>query len=153
MSDEPYNAVKLSYTNCVTDDQLQITGESFMIRSSYVMHYADILRNVLTNMFRHGVDGRDGKRHFSLNINILCDRVEIVFVNDTAGEDQQLNDIFKRKIGDSSYALGEGGSGLAKVEKILKRDLSCQDNVFTMNAENGKCTTSVIIYLTNFKAA
>ena len=55
-----------------------------MIKSIYVMHYADILRNVISNMFKHGADAADGKRHLSLNITIEDDIVRLDFVNDTS---------------------------------------------------------------------
>ena len=51
----------------------------------------------------------------------------------------------------TASALGEGGSGIAKVKKILTRDLNCAKNTICMKAEQGKCITNVTIYLDKFK--
>ena len=152
ISHQIYNAVKYSYTTSETDDQLSIKGDTFKIRSVYVMHYADILRNVITNMFNHSSDAEDGKRHFVLDIIIDQDKVYFSFVNDTSQNPDELNLIIKRKLSGMTSALGEGGSGIAKVKKILTSDLNCSKNTIEMKAEQGKCTTNVTIYLDNFKA-
>lgn len=152
ISHQVYNTIKLSNTNCETDDQLPIKGESFMIKSNYVMHYADIMRNIFYNMFKHSVDATDGKRHFTLNIEITPDEVRCEFVNDTSEDPNNLNMIFEEKLRNTSSAIGEGGSGIAKINKILKQDLACEENSITMNAVEGICMTNVIIKLCNFKA-
>lgn len=151
ISHQVYNAVKYSNTNSETDDQLSIKGDTFKIKSVYVMHYADILRNVITNMFNHSIDAQDGKRHFGLDINIEQDKVCFSFVNDTSQDPEELNAIIKRKLSGTASALGEGGSGIAKVKKILTRDLNCAKNTICMKAEQGKCITNVTIYLDKFK--
>lgn len=151
ISHQVYNAVKYSYTTSETDDQLSIKGETFKIKSVYVMHYADILRNVISNMFNHSSDAEDGKRHFVLDIIIDQDKVYFSFVNDTSMNPDELNLIIKRKLTGMTSALGEGGSGIAKVKKILTSDLNCPQNTIEMKAEQGKCTTNVTIYLDNFK--
>lgn len=152
VSHQVFNAVKYSNTNCETDDQLSIKGETFKIKSVYVMHYADILRNVVSNMFNHSVDASDGKRHFELDILIEQDKVLFAFVNDTDQNSEELNAIIERKLGESVSALSEGGSGIAKVKKILTSDLNCKRNSIEMKADHGKCFTNVTIYLEEFKA-
>ena len=152
VSHQVYNSVRLSHINCRTDDQLVIKGTSFKIKSIYVIHYADILRNIIYNMFEHGVDMPNGKRHFELNICILNDEVLIDFVNDTDGKPEELNAIFAEKINGDTSIFGEGGSGIAKVNKILKRDLNNPSNSISMKVENGKCYTTVVIKLNSFKA-
>lgn len=151
ISHQVYNAVKYSNTNSETDDQLNIKGETFKIKSVYVMHYADILRNVISNMFNHSINAQDGKRHFGLDIIIEQDKVCFSFVNDTSQDSDELNTIIKRKLSGMTSALGEGGSGIAKVKKILTHDLNCTKNTIDMKAEHGKCMTNVIIYLEEFK--
>lgn len=94
----------------------------------------------------------DGKRHFELNICILNDEVLIDFVNDTDGKPEELNAIFAEKINGDTSIFGEGGSGIAKVNKILKRDLNNPSNSISMKVENGKCYTTVVIKLNSFKA-
>ena len=152
ISYQVYNAVKYSNTNSETDDQLSIKGETFKIKSIFVMHYADILRNVISNMFNHSTDAHDGKRHFVLDIIIEQDKVCFNFINDTSRNPEELNAILQRKLSGMTSALGEGGSGIAKVKKILKSDLNCSKNTIEMKAESGKCITRVTIYLDNFKA-
>lgn len=151
VSHQVYNAVRLSNTNCRTKDSLLIKGETFMIKSNYVMHYADILKNVVSNMFNHGVDADDGMRHFKLNITIDNEKVQFEFMNDISEAPQKLNKIFVEKLHDTKSAFGEDGSGIAKVNKILKQDLACKENYIKMNAVDGKCITIVVIYLNNFK--
>lgn len=150
ISHQIYNTVRLSNTDCKTDDQLVIKGESFMIKSNFVMHYADILRNVVSNMFNHGVDASDGKRHFKLDITIDTDEVRFEFVNDISENPNIVNIKIKERLQNS--ISGEGGTGIAKVNKILKQDLACNENFITMNAIDGKCMTKVVIHLSNFKA-
>ncbi len=152
VSHQIYNSVRLSHTHCVTDNQLSIRGDTFKIKSNYVIHYADIIRNVIYNMFEHGVDAPDGKRHFELNIDINNDEIIINFVNDTDRNADELNTLFDQKIKEGKSVFGEGGSGIAKVNKILKRDLGNIDNLISMVAEQGKCRTIVIIKLDGFKA-
>lgn len=146
-----YNTIRLSSINCETNDRLSIKGESFMIKSNYVMHYADILRNIFYNMFKHSVDAIDGKRHFTLNVEIGSDDVRYEFVNDTSEDPDKLNMIFEEKLHNTSSAIGEGGSGIAKINKILKQDLACKENTISMKAIEGKCFTNVVIHLSNFK--
>ena len=62
------------------------------------------------------------------------------------------NMIFEEKLHNTSSAIGEGGSGIAKINKILKQDLACKENSITMNAVEGICMTNVIIKLCKFKA-
>lgn len=151
VSHQVYNSVRLSHTHCITDDQLAIRGSSFKIKSTYVIHYADIMRNVVSNMFKHGVDAVDGKRHFQLDINITDEDVQINFINDIDGDPQILNSLFLNKINDVKSVSDEGGSGIAKVNKILKRDLDNPHNSIFMNAELGKCYTSIVIKLNGFR--
>lgn len=152
ISHQVYNTIRLSNTAIETDDQLVIKGESFMIKANYVMHYADILRNIFYNMFQHSVNSIDGKRHFILDAVIGPDEVRCQFVNDTSDNPDTLNKIFEEKLHSTSFAIGEGGSGIAKINKILKQDLACKENSISMKAVEGKCITSIVIKLGNFKA-
>ena len=152
VSHQVYNSVRLSHTHCNTSDQLVIKGESFKIKSTYVIHYADIIRNVIYNMFAHGIDDKYGKRNLQLNINITDEEVLINFANETDCDPIELNSIFAQKLNEGKSVFGEGGSGIAKVNKILKMDLNNDENSISMKAENGKCYTSVIIKLKGFKA-
>lgn len=152
VSHQVYNSVRLSHTHCNTSDQLVIKGETFKIKSTYVIHYADIIRNVIYNMFAHGIDDKYGKRNLQLNINITDEEVLINFANETDCDPIELNSIFAQKLNEGKSVFGEGGSGIAKVNKILKMDLNNNENSISMKAENGKCYTSVIIKLKGFKA-
>ena len=152
ISHQVYNTIRLSNTAIKTGDQLSIKGESFMIKANYVMHYADIMRNVFYNMFQHSVNAMDGKRHFTLDVEIGSDEVKCQFVNDTLEDPIKLNEIFEEKLHSTSFAIGEGGSGIAKINKILKQDLACEENLISMKAVEGKCITSIVIKLSNFKA-
>ena len=148
-----FNSVKQSHTNCQTNDVLNIIGDSFLIRSDYVIHYADILRNILTNIFVHGVDSTDGFRHMKLDININSDEVRMSFENFIDSDADELNHLFDEKLNNCGFAYFEGGSGIAKVNKILKQDLNCKENEILMHAEKNICYTNVVIKLANFKVS
>ena len=85
-------------------------------------------------------------------IEITNSDVIINFVNDINRSPEELNKIFTQKIKDGKLLFGEGGSGIAKVNKILKRDLNNSENSISMIAEPGKCRTLVIIKLNGFKS-
>lgn len=146
-----YDSVRISHTNCRTDDNPVFHGETFKIQSTYVIHYADIIRNVIYNMFKHSIDASDGKRHFVINIQILEDELMLHFVNETDTDSEVLNSIFREKIRNDKHILDEGGSGIAKANKILKCDLNNNENSIAMKAENGRCYTDIVIKLQNFK--
>lgn len=148
-----FNSVKQSHTNCRTNDSLNILGDSFMIHSDYVIHYADILRNILTNMFVHGVDSTDGIRHMKLDIDIGLEEVRLSFENFIDSDAEKLNQLFADKLNNCGLTNFEGGSGIAKVNKILKQDLNCKENEILMHAEKNICYTTVIIKLSNFKVS
>ena len=147
-----YDSVRYSHTNRITDSQPIIKGETFNIKSEFVIHYADILRNIVCNMFEHGSESNDGKLHFELIFDISDSDVQFHFINDTDKDPDTLNTTFRQKLSTDEYVFGEGGSGIAKVKKILKRDLRNCDNSIEMRAEQGKCYTEVIIYINGFKA-
>lgn len=153
VSNQIFNSVKQSHTNCRTDDRLLISGDSFMICSNYVIHYADILRNILTNMFVHGADSTDGIRHMKLHIDIGSEEVRISFENQIDSNPETLNELFAEKLQNSGLTNFEGGSGIAKVNKILKQDLNCEENEIIMHAEKNICHTNVVIKLSNFKVS
>lgn len=152
ISHQIFNAVKAAHASRPTNAQLVIKGDTFKIKACFAMHYADIIRTVLINIFDHGVIDANGKYPMSLNIDIKETTIEMLFSNPTDKDDELLNAIFEEKLKDVQSVFGEGGSGIAKVNKILKRDLACNDNYISMKAEKNICYTRIVIYLRNFKS-
>lgn len=150
-----YNSIVAAYPQFNVTEKPLIEGRSFMIKASYVLHYADLLRNLLSNMFMHGVADADGNTRLVLNISITDDAVFLHFENDVEpGSEEQLNHKFAEKLsGQASIYNFEGGSGIAKAYKIISADFQNENNLLTMVAKDGVCITEATIYTDNIKAS
>ena len=118
-------------------------GETFMIKSSYVLHYTYLLKNLLSNMMKHGAESKPGEKCFEMVFTITDKYVEMIFSNDVIpGSEDALNEKFEEKL-KSKYFFGEGGSGIPKISKILRSDLPGDFNSLKIWAEDGKCYSQV----------
>ena len=152
LSYQIFNNVSISNPTCQTDAKLEISGETFKIKAQYVPHYADILRNTLGNIFSHGYRVNNHV-NMQLSIGIESDRVIFVFANAIeGGTEDNLNKNLNDKMSQGSRLFGEGGSGIAKVNKIIHFDLDCPRNEFRMYAKDGYCYTEMAVFLEKFKA-
>lgn len=149
-----YNNIVTTYQQIQVSGKPRIDGESFKIKSTYVLHFADLLRNLISNMFKHGAADDNGVKPLVLNVVITDNCVDIHFENKVeAGQEEQLNHKFAEKLSDkASFFNSEGGSGIAKASKILRADFQRDDNELTLRAENGLCITDVKIHIENLKS-
>lgn len=143
LSDEIFKCIVLA------NPQLEVTGtpvyngDTFMIKSSYVLHYTYLLKNLLSNMIKHGAECEPGVKNFGMLFNIEDKYVEMLFGNDVVpGSEAKLNDKLEEKL-KSKYFFGEGGSGIPKISKILRSDLPGDFNSLKIWAEDGKCFAQV----------
>lgn len=149
-----YNNIEAAYPQYKVDGKPQIEGESFKVKSSYVLHYKDLLTNLITNMLKHGEIDEIGRKPVKLCFKISESTLLMHFENKVKlGEEENLNKTFGEKLSDqASYYNSEGGSGIAKSKKILKLDFQTEANDIRIVAKDGICTTDVIIYTNNLKA-
>ena len=120
-----------------------------------MLHYKDLLTNLITNMLKHGEpDDETGLKPVVLRFTIGDETLLLHFENRVKpGEEEALNRKFEEKLSaKASYYNSEGGSGIAKSKKILKLDLQTEDNSIRIEARDGLCTTDVVIYTNNLKA-
>ena len=132
--------------------ELFFEGSTFDVKHSYVIHFADLIRNVVSNIIKHGVEADDGLKHF------LCKFVEdgnlllMHFENDiVSGSEETLNAVINEKL-QSHFYIKEGGSGISKIKKIIMSDMRHNDNVLIMKALDGKCVVNITISKNVIKA-
>ncbi len=149
-----YNNIVATYPQVEVSCKPQLEGDSLKIKASFVLHYADLLRNLITNIFRHGLADEFGTKEIVLNFQVAGNVLKIHMENKVnVGEEAELNKKFQEKLSSkASYYNSEGGSGIAKAHKILLWDLQCQQNELSIVAKNGICSTDVLINLDNIKA-
>ena len=151
LSEQIYKCVLLAHPQYEVSGVPEYTGQSFMIKSGYVLHYTYILKNILYNMIKNGAEKAEGEKEFQIVIDITDDFVTFLFHNDVEpGTEEQLNRIFEEKM-HSRYYFGEGGSGIPKIVKMLNFDLPGV-NFFNIHASDGVCTTTLKIDLQEIKA-
>jgi len=153
LTHQVYNNIEAAYPKYRVTGKPKIGGESFKLKSNYVLHYKDLLTNLITNMLKHGETDETGRKPLVLDFKIDEGKLTLHFENRVKlGEEENLNKIFAEKLSaKASYYNSEGGSGIAKSKKILKWDFQTPDNDITIDARDGICTTEVIIYTNNLK--
>ncbi len=150
-----FNNIETAYPQYPVDGGPEIEGETFKVKSIYVLHYKDLLTNLITNMLKHGEpDDETGLKPITLQFRIGDETLTLHFENKVKpGEEEVLNKKFEEKLSaQASYYNSEGGSGIAKSKKILKSDLQTEDNTISIVARDGLCVTDVVIYTMNLKA-
>ncbi len=148
-----YNIVS-AYPQYPIVGEPQIEGETFKLKAGYVLHYKDLLANLITNMLKHGEADETGCKPVELQFKIGEETLTLHFENHVKpGGEEKLNKKFEEKLSaEASYYNSEGGSGIAKSKKILKWDFQNFSNDIQMLAHDGICTTDVVIYTKNLKA-
>ncbi len=155
LTNQVYNNIEAAYPQYPVDGNPEIEGETFKVKSIYVLHYKDLLTNLITNMLKHGEpDDETGLKPVVLQFRIGEDTLFLHFENRVKpGEEEALNKKFEEKLSaKASYYNSEGGSGIAKSKKILKLDLQSDANTISIEAKGGRCMTDVVIYTKNLKA-
>lgn len=128
--------------------EFELQGANIIIKASYGIHFSDLLRIFLTNMFKYSSPLCDFKIGTSINNSVLT----ITFENDINIDEKELNDKFEKILNTQGKLQLEGGSGLVKAQKIVKYDLGDESNNMCIYAENRKCKAIVNINLQNLEA-
>ena len=155
LTNQVFNNIETAYPQYPVDGGPEIEGGTFKVKSIYVLHYKDLLTNLITNMLKHGEpDNETGLKPVTLQIKIYDEMLSLHFENKVKpGEEEALNKKFEEKLSaQASYYNSEGGSGIAKSKKILKSDLQTEANTISIVARDGLCVTDVVIYTMNLKA-
>jgi len=143
-----WESTRKFYPKVNLECQLNIQGANLTIKALYGIHFSDILRIFLTNMFKYS-----SNKLFSNNISsqitttIQNDILIFTFENDTVQSEEELNQKFKSLMDSQGRLQTEGGSGLVKAQKIVQYDLDDVDNYVNIKAENQKCIATIRINL------
>lgn len=133
--------------------QFNIQGANLTIKAIYGIHFSDILRIFLTNMFKYSSNNLiSNKIHAQIETIIQDDVLIFTFENDIRQNENELNQKLKSLMDSQGRLQTEGGSGLVKAQKIVKYDLDDVDNFVKIEARNQKCIASVRINIKNLVA-
>ncbi|NDP22726.1 MAG: hypothetical protein GZ091_16850 [Paludibacter sp.] len=123
----------------------ELQGAEITINASYGIHFSDILRIFLTNMFKNSPASSD----FKISTNIEDQILVLTFENFIIVNDNDLNKEFETIMEAPNKLLLEGGSGLIKAQKIVKYDLGDINNYVCIRAVEGKCIATIRINIEN----
>lgn len=152
LSEEIFKCMVLANPQHEVNGNPEYNGQTFMIKSHFVLHYTYLLKNLLSNMMKHGAECKPGVKNFEMVYKITDQNVEMLFNNDIpAGCEEALNKKFDEKM-KSKHFYGEGGSGIPKISKILRSDLPGDFNSMRIWAEDGKCYSHVTFSKTEIAA-
>lgn len=133
--------------------KLNIQGADLTIKSIYGIHFSDILRIFLTNIFKYSSNNIVSNKIHAQIDTIIQDGVLIfTFENDIRQNESDLNEKLKSLMDLQDRLQTEGGSGLVKAQKIVKYDLDDVDNFVKIEAKNQKCIATVRVNLKNLVA-
>lgn len=130
--------------------QLNIQGANLIVKAIYGIHFSDILRILLTNMFKYSSSVPfSNKMNSQITTTIQDDIMMVSFENDIQQNEDELNERFKYLMDSQGRLQKEGGSGLVKAQKIVKYDLDDIENYVKISAKDQKCVAVVRINLKN----
>lgn len=88
-----FNNIESAYPQYPVDGRPEIEGESFRLKSVYVLHYKGLLTNLITNRLKHGaLDEDTALRPMVLRFRIGDDTLTLHFENRvTPGAEEYLN--------------------------------------------------------------
>ena len=134
--------------NC--ECQLNLQGANLTILAKYGIHFSDILRIFLTNMFKYSSCSQYSNNvNFQIRTTIENNILIFTFENDIKEEEEKLNNIFKTYLDSKGRLQLDKGSGLVKAQKIVQYDLDDVENVINIIAKDQKCVATVRINLQN----
>lgn len=137
--------------NC--ECQLNLQGANLTILAKYGIHFSDILRIFLTNMFKYSSSCQySNKINFQIETTIENNTLIFTFENDIKEEEEKLNSIFKTYLDSKGRLQLDKGSGLVKAQKIVQYDLDDVENYINIYAKDKKCVATVRINLQNLVA-
>lgn len=137
--------------NC--ECQLNLQGANLTVLAKYGIHFSDILRIFLTNMFKYSSCCQySNKINFQIKTTIENNILIFTFENDIKEEEEKLNNMFKSYLDSKGRLQLDKGSGLVKAQKIVQYDLDDVENYININAKDNKCIATVRINLQNLVA-
>lgn len=137
--------------NC--ECKLNLQGANLTILAIYGIHFSDILRIFLTNMFKYGSCCQySNKINFQIKTTIENNILIFTFENDIKEEEETLNKRFISYLDSEGRLQLDKGSGLVKAQKIVQYDLDDVENYVKINAIDNKCIANVRINLQNLVA-
>lgn len=146
-----WNIIKRSYANIKAEVNIGIDDDLHQkIAAPFCMPFDDVLTIIYSNMFQHSL--KEHPRKFEISGSIEDGFVHLHFENKADENDDVLNRRFNNLVGNRSRLQKEGGSGIVKVEQILRYDLRCLDNKIEITAKEGVCMTDIYMKLEPIKA-
>lgn len=108
-----------------------------IIKSNYYIHFTDLFRIFLDNMFKYG-GYESGKKKFEFSCTQDADFLVCTFSNIKNQEDEDLpmETINSELIIDNKKLISESKSGISKAVKIVKYDLDNENNFIKIDTEN-----------------
>lgn len=122
-----------------------------VIRSNFYIHFTDLFRILLDNMFKYGL-AQNGTKTFEFNCKEKDGFLVCTFINDKQNESDKLP--LETKNGqlviNTNKLISENKSGISKAVKIVKYDLDNENNHIAVDTDhNEKFVISVVIELKN----
>ncbi|MDK2773333.1 MAG: hypothetical protein KYX68_14100, partial [Flavobacterium sp.] len=123
-----------------------------IIKSSYYIHFTDLFRILLDNMFKYSIF-KDNTKELSFNCSEENGFLRLKFINDAENTDKELPLKENEKgelLVDTKKLLSEGKSGITKAIKIVKYDFDNENNFIQVLTENeGKFEIIVNVEIKN----
>lgn len=146
--------INLSWDTCVRYKPSRIVKltvnnpHNLFLLGNTRIHLSDVFRTIFSNMITYCK--KDFMAEFNLDVNLTAENLLVLtFKNQIDHDEDELN----RKIETLFYSheklQKEGGTGLIKIQKIIKYDLGCEENSIKAFALDGNFTTLVTINLDN----
>ncbi|BAX81943.1 hypothetical protein [Labilibaculum antarcticum] len=123
----------------------KLQGAKITIKAAYGIHFSDIMRIFLTNMFKNSIP----RSTFKIDTKIENQILTLTFENQINVDTETLNKEFDLIMESTARLSLEGKSGLIKAKKILKYDLGDLSNYVCIKAVEGKCIATIRINLEN----
>lgn len=146
-----WNNTEKCYPKMNANCEVQITS-NLIIKSSYYIHFTDLFRILLDNMFKYSIF-KDNTKELSFNCSEENGFLRMKFINDAENNDIELPLKENEKgelLVDTKKLLSEGKSGITKAIKIVKYDFDNENNFIQVLTENeGKFEIIVSVEVKN----
>jgi len=108
-----------------------------VIKSNYYIHFTDLFRILLDNMFKYGIF-RNGKKQFEFNCKEEDGLLICSFINEKNKDSEEIpfESINGELIINTAKLISENKSGISKAVKIVKYDLDNQNNYLKVDNSN-----------------
>lgn len=128
--------------NAFCNIQLEVNP---IIKSNYYIHFTDLFRILLDNMFKYG-QTKNGKKHFEFKCHEEKGFLVCSFINDRNIESEELPLETKngQLIINTNKLISENKSGISKAVKIVKYDLDNENNCIMVDTENKEAFSMIV---------